>query len=227
MVCSNANFSIVENSFKSFQLKFNIYSEQWDEFINFFKQYFYNNIKEYELNNLKSRLIERKKIGNDPLMRVENELNLIFKKFITSNTLEDDISNDDIENINLDDYNNLIKTIQNLEKKITFFTIGDIDIDKITSITNLLSEFLIKNKKDINLQSSLIKKNIYLKDKTSIIYYTKNENLYDNQSSIMIFYQLNSTDIINDFKYYSLCIANHFYENIITKNKLDITLKII
>lgn len=219
------NFSIIENSFKSFQLKFNIYSEQWDEFINFFKQYFYNNIKEYELNNLKSRLIERKKIGNDPLMRVENELNLIFKKFITSNTLEDDISNDDIENINLDDYNNLIKTIQNLEKKITFFTIGDINIDKITSITNLLSEFLIKNKNNINLQSSLIKKNIYLKDKTSIIYYTKNENLYDNQSSIMIFYQLNSTDIINDFKYYSLCIGNHFYENIRTQKQIGYNIK--
>ena len=110
-------------------------------------------------------------------------------------------------------------------KTTTFFTIGD--INKITSITNLLSQFLIKNKNNINLQSSIIKKNIYLKDKTSIIYYTKNENLYDIQSSIMIFYQLNSTDIINDFKYYSLYIGNHFYENIRTKNKLDITLKII
>ena len=44
-------------------------------------------------------------------------------------------------------------------KTTTFFTIGD--INKITSITNLLSQFLIKNKNNINLQSSIIKK-IYI-----------------------------------------------------------------
>ncbi len=211
------------------QIEFNIYSYQWDIFINLIKDISNQEVTENEFEYLKNSYIRNKineyKIENLDYKNIYEQ----FLRFISVDTIEiNDFYPSSFNNINVNEFNSFIKNLTQLGEKIVFITVGDVNINKIKNSNEELKNLFVKfEHKNITLMASS-KIIIDIPQNKSIIYYLKQGK---NQNSLIVLYEY-SKEFMKIVERYNLCIEgflinylknkkgfNQVYSHLIKKNQ--------
>ena len=211
------------------QIEFNIYSYQWDIFINLIKDISNQEVTQNEFEYLKNsylrNIINEFKIENLDYKNIYEQ----FLRFISLDTIEiNDFYPSSFNNINVNEFNSFIKNLTKLGEKIVFITVGDVNINKIKNSNEELKNLFVKiEDKNINLMA-YSKTIINIPQNKSIIYYLKQGK---NQNSLIVLYEY-SKEYMKIVERYNLCIEgflinylknkkgfNQVYSHLIKKNQ--------
>jgi hypothetical protein len=136
----------------------------------------------------------------------------LFSRFISIDTVKFDLFTiDNIRNTYYNKFSEIYSQLNIITNQLFSLTFGDINTTTSTLLSNNLFKIIKMNyTQNINLKASA-EKNVSIPERTSIIYYTKSDNLYMKHSRVLIMYEINKNSIKN-YKIYINCAQNTIKE---------------
>ena len=206
-------FYIPEILKPAIQITYSTYNDLLNNFQQFILDFFNTPIDQNYFEILKSRYIVKK---SDKKEYSENELYeemiKLFSRFISIDTVKFDLFTiDSIRNTYYNKFSEIYSQLNIITNQLFSLTFGDINTTTSTLLSNNLFKTIKMNyTQNINLKASA-EKNVSIPERTSIIYYTKSDNLYMKHSRVLIMYEINKNSIKN-YKIYINCAQNTIKE---------------